>query len=175
MLRKTTFYILSLAALVALATFTQRGEVKLSGSALRANVAESVEVVDESVEFFLDYDDAVAKAQRENKPLLLFFMTDNCKYSADMLRQGFTDARVERLAKRFVCAKIDMNDPKNDDLCEEFDVVVSPTVQFLTARGAPLQRVSSMQNAERLSAQMQAALDSVAWRSARIDERALLR
>ena len=87
-----------------------------------------------------------------------------------------TEKKAEKLAKEFVCVQIDMNEEKNGAICDAYNVAVSPTVQFVTAQGAPLQRLASVQSGERLAAQMQIALTSVAWRDARgEEEKALLR
>lgn len=176
MLRKLLFYCLSVAILATFACLARQGELKMPSDALRADVAAEPDAASESVAFLTDYDEAAEKAARDNKPILLFFMTKNCKFSAAMLRNAFADVQVEKLAKEFVCVQIDMNEEKNGAICDAYNVAVSPTVQFVTAQGAPLQRLASVQSGERLAAQMQIALTSVAWRDARgEEEKALLR
>ena len=83
--------------------------------------------------------------------------------------------KVENLTKQFVCVQIEVNDPKNEELCDQFDVVSTPTVQFIAVNGDPLQRVTSEQSGAELAAQMQAALTSIAWRAARAESKVMLR
>ncbi len=175
MLRKLAFFGLSVATIVAFVCIAQKNESKYLSASLRADVAAETDLAQENVVFLTDYELAVGKAEKENKPALLFFMSKTCKHSVNMLNGAFASSRVEKLAKQFVCVQIDMNDPKNDDICDEFDVVASPTVQFVSASGVPLQRVAAEQTGEQLATQMQAALTSVAWHASRAEERGLLR
>ena len=174
MLRKITFYGLSVAILFAFAYLSRWGELKFPNDALRADVASEEDVAPESVAFLTDYREATQKAARENKPALLFFMAKNCKFSANMLSDAFANAEVEKLSKEFVCVEIDMTDSRNAQVCEDYKITVTPTVQFVNPQGAPLQRLTSAQTAERLADQMQAALTSVAWRAARQEDRGIL-
>ena len=175
MLRKLAFYGLSVATVVAFVCLAQKNESKFPNASLRADVAAEADLAQENVSFLTDYDLAVGKAEKENKPAMLFFMSKTCKHSANMLNGAFANPQVEKLAKQFVCVQIDMNDPNNDEVCDEFDVVASPTVQFVSSDGVPLQRVAAEQTGEQLATQMQAALTSVAWRASRAEGRGLIR
>ncbi|MBQ9874711.1 MAG: thioredoxin family protein [Thermoguttaceae bacterium] len=174
-LKKLAFYGLSLAALLALAYFTQRGELKFPDKPVRAEVSEESEPGSERVDFLADYDEALRQASSASKPVLIFFMAKNCRYSAKMLDGAFADPRVERLAKRFVCVRVDMGDPANDALCDEYGVAISPTVQFVDPSGALLQRFSAEQSGDQLAERMAEALASSARLTARAEARALLR
>lgn len=163
---KSTLYSMGIVAFLFLGCFSFLGERNLTSEPLKANVPTDVEASNERVAFLSDYDEALALARRENKPALVFFMADGCKYSLQMLRTAFVDPDVERLSKSFVCVEIDVNDPKSDALCDSFGVVATPTVQFITSYGAPLQRVTRLQTGDELFGQMQMALTSMAWSSA---------
>ncbi len=175
MLRKLAFYGLSVATIVAFAWLTQKNESKFPGASLRADVVAEADLARENVVFLTDYDLAVDKAEKENKPAMLFFMSKTCRHSLNMLEGAFLNPKVEILAKQFACVQIDMNDPKNEELCDKFNVVSSPTVQFLSSDGSPLQRVAAEQTGEQLATQMQAALTSVAWQTARAEEKGSFR
>ena len=93
-----------------------------------------------------------------------------------MLAHAFVDPDVERFSKSFVCLEIDVNEPSNDRICDAFGVVATPTVQFVTSYGVPLQRVTKLQSGADLLGQMQIALTSIAWRTAQEpDEGTILR
>lgn len=138
----------------------------LTNEPLRADAPNNPERVDERIVFLKDYDAALERARLENKPILVFFMASDCRFSVQMLRVAFVDPDVERMSRSFVCLEIDVNDPKNERLCDVFDVSATPTVQFVTSYGTPLQRVTRLQSGDELCNQMQIALTSVAWRSA---------
>ncbi len=167
MVRKITFYALCAAGLIAVACLARWDDVKFPSETLRADVATDLDDGNSCVTFLTDYEEATERAIRERKPSLLFFMAKDCKFSSAMLNDAFTDPKVEKLARQFVCVEIDVADSRNEELCDEYNVDASPTVQFLTAEGTPLQRLTSVQTGEKLAEQMQAALTSVAWRSAR--------
>ncbi len=87
-----------------------------------------------------------------------------------MLEETFSNEEIARLSRQFVCVEIDVDAENGEKLCEEFDVDVSPTIQFATSRGVLLQRLTRNQPASLLERQMEAALTSVAWRAARVEE-----
>ncbi|MBQ9799235.1 MAG: thioredoxin family protein [Thermoguttaceae bacterium] len=129
-----------------------------------------MDVERETVEFSTDYDEATRRAEAENKPLLLFFTAQNCPHSQAMLADAFSNEKIARLSRQFVCVEIDVNDEDGEKICEEFGVNASPTIQFATSRGVLLQRLTRNQPAALLERQMEAALTSVAWRAARMEE-----
>lgn len=175
MIRKITFYGLSAVVFATFLYLSGWGEFKFPGDALRADAVEETDVQYEKVAFITDYDEALSKAARENKPAMLFFMANNCRFSEEMLAEAFVDPDVERLAQDFVCVELDVNAPENREICEQYNVIGSPTIQFITSRGDLLQRLASAQSGQRLADQMQAALSSAAWRAARAENSALLR
>ncbi len=172
MFKKIAMYGSSVALLAAFAFLAGWDDSKSSPvTALRADVAPEPDVQRTEVAFLTDYEAAKRQAARENKPALIFFMSKSCRFSANMREGAFLDPGVEELAKDFICVQVDVNDPVNDDICDEYNVDVSPTIQFVTARGELLQRLTSEQDGEALADQMRAALTSVAWRAARAEAR----
>lgn len=175
MLNKTAIYGLGITLAIALVGFSRWGETKFPSDALRADVASEATLESSRVEFSTDYDEATRRAERENKPILLFFMTPNCQYSRAMLDGAFSDERIARLSREFVCVEIDVNSASGEKICDELNVFATPTIQFATSRGVPLQRLTRNQTVERLANQMQAALTSIAWRASQTTNGTILR
>ena len=175
MFKKTTFFKLGVAAFLIFGSVALWGERRVSSESTRANAAVGDDVQTERVEFLRDYDEAIKLAAAESKPLLVFFMTEDCKHSRRMLNSAFVDPGVERLAREFVCVELDMDDPNNEDVCEAFGVVSSPTALFLSSYGVALLRTTKEQSGESLRKQMQSALSTVAWRAAHLGEDGAIR
>jgi thiol:disulfide interchange protein len=119
-------------------------------------------VVRGKVEFIQGYSDGFQRAQEKNRPMLVFFTAQWCSFCHQMEAEAFTDAEVAQLAKQFVCILVDTD--REPEVCEEFRVRHYPTIQFLSARGVPLNRLTRKQPAQQLVAQMQAALMATATR-----------
>lgn len=94
--------------------------------------------------------------------MLVFFAARWCDYCHQMASEAFTDQRVVRLSKQFVCVLVDADE--EPDVCREFQVRGYPTVQFISPRGVPLNRLSGKTPADLLAMQMQAALQAIASR-----------
>lgn len=169
-IKTTATWVATLAAVAGVVAASRWREPRFSSDSLVANVATDLDVERATVEFSTDFDEAMRRAENENKPVLLFFTAQNCPHSQAMLDGAFSDEAVARLSRKFVCVEIDVNDEAGEKICEEFNVNASPTVQFATSRGVLLQRLTRNQPAALLERQMEAALTSVAWRAARIEE-----
>ncbi|MBQ2850202.1 MAG: thioredoxin family protein [Thermoguttaceae bacterium] len=169
-IKTTATWVATLAAVAGVVAASRWREPRFSSDALVANVANDLDVERETVEFSTDYDEATRRAEAENKPLLLFFTAQNCPHSQAMLADAFSNEKIARLSRQFVCVEIDVNDEDGEKICEEFGVNASPTIQFATSRGVLLQRLTRNQPAALLERQMEAALTSVAWRAARMEE-----
>lgn len=117
------------------------------------------------VEFVRRYDQGYERAKREGKPMLVFFAAEWCNFCRQMTAEAFADADVVRWCENFVCIRVDAD--RDSEVCREFRVRGYPTVQFLSPRGVPLNRVVGKQPADRLVVEMQAALGATASRTAR--------
>lgn len=118
-----------------------------------------------SIEFIRGYSDGYQRAQQENKPMLVFFTAQWCSFCHQMEAEAFTDGQVVHLATQFVCILVDAD--RESKVCEEFRVRGYPTIQFLSARGVPLNRLTGKRPAVQLVSQMQAALMAIANRDNR--------
>jgi len=95
--------------------------------------------------------------------MLLFFTAEWCQFCHQMADEAFMHPQVVSLADNFVCILIDAD--AEQDICRQFEVSGYPTIQFLSPRGVPLQRVVGKKPGHQLMMAMQAALQNVARRS----------
>jgi thiol:disulfide interchange protein len=104
-----------------------------------------------------------AESVRQSKPMLLFFTADWCAYCRQMAAEAFTHPQVVSLSKHFVCVLIDAD--SEPEVCRQFEVTGYPTIQFLSPRGVPLNRMVGKQPGHQVMMAMQAALQQVARRT----------
>lgn len=115
--------------------------------------------------FVQGYERGCQAAQHDGKPMLLFFTADWCQHCHAMAADALCQDSVVRLSREFTCVMVDADaEPK---VCQQYHVRGYPTIQFLSPRGVPLNRVTGKQPPAQLVMEMQAALQAVARR---IDE-----
>ena len=110
--------------------------------------------------FVKGFDSGYLKATESGKPMLLFFTAEWCHYCHQMAGEAFTNQQVRKLSDQFVCILIDAD--AEPEACKKFRVQAYPTVQFLSARGLPLNRLVGKKASNELMVAMQAALQNVA-------------
>lgn len=115
------------------------------------------------LKFVSGFEQGLAQAQREGKPVLLFFTAPWCGFCHQMAHEAFTHDQVVTLSDRFVCVLVDADE--QPEICREFRVRGYPTIQFLSPRGVPLNRVTGKKPGHQLVMEMQAALQAVARRT----------
>lgn len=113
-----------------------------------------------SIKFVDGYEIAMAKARKHGKPLLLFFTADWCRYCHQMADGAFKQKPVVKLSDRFVCVLIDAD--REQELCQQLEVRMFPTVLFVSADGAALGRITGKQPSHKLVIEMQSALQTIA-------------
>jgi uncharacterized protein YyaL (SSP411 family) len=78
-----------------------------------------------------DYDEALAAAKKDDKPVLLFFHGRNCRKCEVLEEQGFDRPDLAcYLNEKFAAARI--MEPDRPDLRKKYRVSSYPTVWFLT-------------------------------------------
>jgi len=90
------------------------------------------------VQWLTSEPDAVARAQADKKPLLLFFMADWCAPCHEMLRTTFVDPRVVVESRRFVCARVDVTNSSDEAATQvrhKYGVYGAPTVVLVGTDG----------------------------------------
>lgn len=119
-------------------------------------------VVRGNIDFIDGYQNGVFEAQRRGKPMLLFFTAGWCHFCHEMAADAFTQEQVVQLSERFVCVLIDAD--REPAICQKYQVRGYPTVQFVSSRAVPLNRVVGKRPGHQLVMEMQAALQAVARR-----------
>ena len=117
-----------------------------------------------SLRFVRGFDSGSAQATAAGKPMLVFFTAEWCHYCHQMADEAFANPQVVGLANRFVCILVDAD--AEPGVCKQFRVQGYPTVQFLSPRGVPLNRLVGKKPSQQVMAAMQAALQSIAHKSA---------
>ena len=110
--------------------------------------------------FFDDYAEAASVARQQDKPILLLFTAKNCVYSKQMVETTFQSDTVKPFLQRFVLVVTDINSQK--EVCRWLNIESTPTIQFLSSQGVPLQRLRGVTPPEELIAQMNTTLQTVA-------------
>jgi len=118
--------------------------------------------------FVEHYADGYSRAVSEGKPMFVFFTAGWCHFCHQMAEEAFTHPQVVSLSEHFVCILVDAD--AEPDVCRQFEVTGYPTIQFLSPRGAALQRIVGKKPGHQLMMAMQAALQSVARRPAGADD-----
>ncbi len=101
-------------------------------------------------------------AHSQGKPILILFTAHWCNYCHAMAREALSEPSVVKLAKDFTCVLVDAD--AEPEVCRQFRVRGYPTIQFLSPRGLPLNRLTGKQPPVQLANEMQAALQAVAQR-----------
>jgi uncharacterized protein YyaL (SSP411 family) len=110
--------------------------------------------------FVPSYEQGRRQAAAEGKPMLLFFTASWCKFCHQMADEAFTHPQVVSLSSQFVCVLVDAD--AEPGVCRRFQVTGFPTIQFLSPRGVPLERIVGKKPGHQLMMAMQAALQNVA-------------
>jgi thiol-disulfide isomerase/thioredoxin len=110
---------------------------------------------------FVDgYERGYALAVSQSKPMLVFFTAEWCHFCHQMADEAFTHPQVVRLADQFVCILVDAD--LEPAVCQQHQVTGYPTIQFLSPRGVPLERIVGKKPGHQVMMAMQAALQHVA-------------
>ena len=109
-----------------------------------------------------NYDEAIAEAQKANKPIFIDFRADWCTICKDLERNVFPAPSVNVLFKRMVLLKVDATNPgeKINALMKKYQVVGLPTLIILDANEkeiTPLRMVGKV-SVEQLEKHLRKAL-----------------
>lgn len=115
------------------------------------------------LKFVESYEQGVQLAQEEGKPLFLFFTAPWCNFCHQLATDAFTHEQVVGLSDQFVCVLVDAD--AQPQICRQYHVRSFPTIQFLSPRGVPLNRVTGKRPGTQLVMEMQSALQATARRA----------
>jgi thioredoxin-related protein len=78
-----------------------------------------------------DYEEGMAFAEKTNKPIMITFLSDRCRYCNLMEKKTFSDREVVRaLNEKFVSIKVDVS--RNAMLARMYGATYLPTTVFIT-------------------------------------------
>ena len=78
-----------------------------------------------------DYEEGIAFAKKTNKPIMITFLSERCRYCKRMEKNTFTDlAVVKTLNEKFVSIKVDVK--SNANLARMYGATYLPTTVFIT-------------------------------------------
>lgn len=117
-----------------------------------------------NIQFVDGFNKGYELANREGKPMLVFFTAQWCEFCHQMANEAFVQEQVVGLSSRFVCVLVDAD--REPAVCRQFQVRGYPTIQFLSPQGVPLNRVVGKKPGHLLVMEMHAALQAVARRDA---------
>ena len=118
------------------------------------------EIVRGGLHFIEGYRAGAEAAALQKKPMLLFFTATWCHFCHQLAADAFNDASVVGLSERFVCVLVDAD--QEPQVCQYFGVRSYPTIQFISARGQPLNRMVGRRPGPELVRQMHTALQTLA-------------
>ena len=160
MKRQQGMMIWTVLATALLVVGCQREEASLQSQPAVRAVAQAAHVARGRLRFVESYETGYEQAAREGKPMLVFFTATWCNFCHQMAEEAFTNDQVVSLSERFVCILVDAD--KQPELCREFEVRGYPTIQFLSPRGTPLNRITGKRPGQQVVMEMQSALQDVA-------------
>jgi len=148
------------AVLLVGCEFSVEGTPPPGANYQRGHSSSDRQVATGHLKFVTGYEAGIRRAASEGKPMLLFFTARWCKFCHQMADEAFTHPQVVRLSNHFVCTLIDAD--AEPAVCRQFQVTGFPTIQFLSARGTPLERIVGKKPGHQVMMAMQAALQNVA-------------
>jgi thiol:disulfide interchange protein len=139
-----------LVALVALLLISAAGCVINSGGA------------ESKVNWLYNMDDALSRAQSENKPIMIDFYADWCAPCKRLDSDTYSDDALSAfLNENFVCLKINVD--KNRTLASNYKIVSIPAIVFVSLGGMEIGRWVGFTTPDRFYQDAQAKLSQ--WSS----------
>ena len=92
------------------------------------------------------FDEALKKAQRAGKPLVVVFWAEWCGWCHRLDRTTYADPAVVRRAQEFVAVKVNTEGSRRElQVSAKYGVRSLPTILFLSPQGRQLFRVNGYQ------------------------------
>jgi thioredoxin-like negative regulator of GroEL len=107
------------------------------------------------------FQDALARANRERKPLVVDFTASWCQPCQKMLRETFPNPLVGNLLDER-CVLVTVDTDEHPGLAQKYNVVGLPDIRFLTPDGEEVQRQRDFQDAEAFATTLETFLGQVA-------------
>ena len=88
------------------------------------------------------FNDALARAGTEKKPIMIDFYTDWCRWCDTLDAKTYSDTQVsEFIAKNVVPYKIDAEKGEGIDLAKKYGVKAFPTILLIQSNGEEIDRL----------------------------------
>ena len=95
------------------------------------------------------YEEALAKAKKENKPVLLDLYTDWCGWCKKMDASTYTDPQVIAINRKMIFLKLNAEtDPDGIELQRRMNIYSFPTTMLLDSNGEEIDRIPGYLTAE---------------------------
>ena len=104
-------------------------------------------------------DEALAQAQKENKPIVLDFFAEWCAPCQRMEKTTFEDERVKRLLSRCVFVRVDTD--KHPEIAKRMAVEGLPDLRFALPDGKLINQLRSFQDAESFASELDGLLRTI--------------
>lgn len=104
-------------------------------------------------------DEALAQAQKENKPIVLDFFAGWCAPCLRMEKTTFKDERVKTLLDRCVFVRVDTD--KHPEIAKRMAVEGLPDIRFALHNGKLIKQLRSLQDAESFASELEGLLQTI--------------
>jgi thiol:disulfide interchange protein len=104
-------------------------------------------------------DEALDRAQKERKLLVLDFSAEWCAPCKRMEKTTFADARVVELLARYVVVKIDTD--KEPEIAKRLGVIGLPDIRFVSPDGVVIHQLRGFQSAEAFAGEITRFIQAV--------------
>jgi thiol:disulfide interchange protein len=137
------------------ATLAQESELLATSkeAGFIAQVVSDRPTTQEEPPFYLE---ALARARREQKPLVLDFTASWCQPCLRMIRDTFPDPKVAPLLERSILLKIDTDE--HPGLAQKYGVVGLPDIRLLTSNGKEVRKLRGFQKPDEFSGYLEKLL-----------------
>jgi thiol:disulfide interchange protein len=101
-------------------------------------------------------DEVLARAQKENKPVVLDFFAEWCAPCLRMEKTTFKDEKVRALLERCVFVRVDTD--KHPEIARRMMVEGLPDIRFVLPDGKVIRQLRSFQDAESFASELEGLL-----------------
>ena len=103
------------------------------------------------------YDEGMALAKEQNKPVMIDFYADWCGWCKKLDSETYVDSDVIKMSEDFINVKVDTEVQGN--FAQKYGVRGLPTIVFTDSDGNEIRRVVGYKNADAFLMEMKAAIN----------------